>query len=36
MNVLKCEFGEVDETVFQGVERHREHILYILGIEKSD
>jgi hypothetical protein len=32
----KNEFGEVDEAMFQGVERPWELILYFLDIEKSE
>jgi hypothetical protein len=35
-NILKNDFVEVDETMFQGVERLCELISYILGIVKSD
>jgi hypothetical protein len=34
--VLKNDFGEVDEAIFQGVQRHFEHIFCILAIDKSD
>jgi hypothetical protein len=33
--VLKNEFGEVDEAIFQGVERTCEHIFGIQGIKKK-
>jgi hypothetical protein len=33
---LTCDFGEVDESVFQGVERPFEPIFRIMGIQKSD
>jgi hypothetical protein len=33
---LKNEFGEVDEEMFQGVERPCELIFYVLGIERSE
>jgi hypothetical protein len=36
LNVLKNDFGEVDEAKFQGVERPRDIIFCIFGIEKSD
>jgi hypothetical protein len=36
LEVLKNEFGEVDETMFQGVERPYEPNFSILVIEKSD
>jgi hypothetical protein len=36
VNVLKFDFGEVDESLFHDVERPFERIFYILGIEKSD
>jgi hypothetical protein len=36
LNVLKCNFGEVDEAMFHDVERSFERIFYILGIQKSD
>jgi hypothetical protein len=36
MNVLKCDFGEVVEAMFQGVERPYEQIFCMLSIEKSD
>jgi hypothetical protein len=36
LEVLKNEFAEVHETMFHGIERQRDHIFYILGIEKSD
>jgi hypothetical protein len=35
LDVLKNEFGVVDETMFQGVERPCELIHYIVGIEIS-
>jgi hypothetical protein len=35
-DVLKKYFGEVDEVIFQGVERQCELIFCILGMEKSD
>jgi hypothetical protein len=35
LDVLKNEFGEVDEAMFQGVERPCEPIFCIQGIEKS-
>jgi hypothetical protein len=35
-DVLKNDFGEVDEVMFKGVERRCEIIFCILGIEKSD
>jgi hypothetical protein len=35
-NVLKNDFGEVDEATFQSVERQHKLIFYILGIEKID
>jgi hypothetical protein len=36
LKVLKNDFGEVDEVMFQGVERLCELIFSILGIEKTD
>jgi hypothetical protein len=36
LDVLKNDFVEVDESIFQGVERPCELIFYILGIQKSD
>jgi hypothetical protein len=36
LDVLKKEFGEVDEAMFQGFERPCGPIFLILGIEKSD
>jgi hypothetical protein len=33
LNVLKNDFGEVDEAMFEGVERPFELIFCILGIE---
>jgi hypothetical protein len=36
MNVLKNDFGEVDEEMFQDVERPDELIFCILIIEKSE
>jgi hypothetical protein len=36
MDVLKNDFGEVEEAMIQGVERPYENIFCILGIEKSD
>jgi hypothetical protein len=36
MDVLKNDFGEVDEATFLGVERPCEIIFFILNIEKSD
>jgi hypothetical protein len=36
LDVLKKDFGEVDEAMFQGVERPGEIIFTILGTEKSD
>jgi hypothetical protein len=36
LNVLKCDFGDVDEAMFHDVERSQERILYILEIKKSD
>jgi hypothetical protein len=36
LDVLKNDFGEVDEAKFQGVERPYDLIFCILGIEKSD
>jgi hypothetical protein len=36
MDVLKNDFGNVDEAMFQGIERPREIILCIQGFEKSD
>jgi hypothetical protein len=34
--VLKNDFGDVDETIFQGVERPWKFIFCIQGIEKTD
>jgi hypothetical protein len=34
VNVLKCDFGDIDETMFHVVKRTNECIFYILGIEK--
>jgi hypothetical protein len=36
LDVLKNDFGEVDEAMFQGVERSYELVFCILSIEKSD
>jgi hypothetical protein len=36
LDVLNNDFGEVDEAIFQGVERTYELIFFILSIEKSD
>jgi hypothetical protein len=36
MNVLKNDFVEVDEAMFQGVKRPCELIFCILGFKKSD
>jgi hypothetical protein len=36
LDVLKNDFGEVDEAMFLGVDSPCELILYFLGIEKSD
>jgi hypothetical protein len=36
LDVLKNDLGEVDESLFQGVEKPNELILCFLGIEKSD
>jgi hypothetical protein len=35
VNVLECDFGNVDETMFHDVERTFEPIFNILGIQKS-
>jgi hypothetical protein len=35
-NILKNDFVEVDEAMFQSVERLSELIFYMLGIVKSD
>jgi hypothetical protein len=35
LDVLKCDYGEVDETMFQGVERPCELIFTNLGIGKT-
>jgi hypothetical protein len=35
VNVLKCDFVEVDEAMFLFVERHFERIFYILGMQKK-
>jgi hypothetical protein len=34
VNVLKCDFGDVDETMFHDVERTFERIFLLLGIQK--
>jgi hypothetical protein len=34
--MLKNDFADVDEAMFQGIKRQREIIFYILSIEKSD
>jgi hypothetical protein len=36
LNVLKCDFGDVDEAMFYDVEMPFEGIFYILGIQKID
>jgi hypothetical protein len=36
LDFLKNDFGEVDEAMFQGVDRQCEPIFCILDIEKSD
>jgi hypothetical protein len=36
LNVLKCDFGDVDEAMFHDVERSFERIFYNLGLQKSD
>jgi hypothetical protein len=36
LDLLKNDFGEVDEAMFQGVERQYILIFCILSIEKSD
>jgi hypothetical protein len=36
LNVLKCDFFEVDEAMFHDVERPQKYIFYILRIKKSD
>jgi hypothetical protein len=35
LDVLKNDFGEADEAMFQGVEKPCEQILCFLGIEKA-
>jgi hypothetical protein len=35
VNVLKCEYGYIDETMIHDVERAFERIFYDLGIKKS-
>jgi hypothetical protein len=35
LNVLKCDFVDVDEAVFHDVERPLEHIFHIVGIQKA-
>jgi hypothetical protein len=35
LNVLKNDFGEIDESMYQGVQMPCEIIFYIMGIEKS-
>jgi hypothetical protein len=34
--MLKDDIADFDEAIFQGIERQREIIFYILGIEKRD
>jgi hypothetical protein len=34
-NVLKCNFGDVDEAMFHDVERPYEHIFFLLSMERS-
>jgi hypothetical protein len=36
LNVLKSNFGDVDEAMFHDVIKQLERIFYILGTEKSD
>jgi hypothetical protein len=33
---MKCDFGDVDETMIHDVERPFKRILYVPGIQKSD
>jgi hypothetical protein len=35
LDVLKCDFGEVDEAMFQGVERYGENFVFIMDIQKK-
>jgi hypothetical protein len=35
-DVLRCDFGDVDEAMFHDDERPFERIFYILGTQKSD
>jgi hypothetical protein len=35
LNVLNCDFVDVDEAMFHDVERPLERILYVVGIHKS-
>jgi hypothetical protein len=36
LDILKKDFSDVDENIFQGVERPYEHISCIMSIEKTD
>jgi hypothetical protein len=36
LDVSKCDFGELDEAMFQGVERPCEHMFYFMGTKKSE
>jgi hypothetical protein len=36
LNVLKINFGDVDEVMFHDVVKQLERIFYILGYEKCD
>jgi hypothetical protein len=36
LDILNNDFGEVDEAMFQGVEKQCELIFFILGIRKSE
>jgi hypothetical protein len=36
LNVLRINFGDVDEALFHDVVKQLERIFYILGTEKSD
>jgi hypothetical protein len=34
LNILKCDFGDVDEAMLHGVERQFERYFYILAFQK--
>jgi hypothetical protein len=36
LNILKCDFGDVDEAMLRVVERQFESIFYILGMQKRN